>query len=150
MNTVQETWATFCEKQLLQTNTSQKKKWNQFSLRPTLDLLDQEYPGLKENFLAQPVGKGGSIVVVVISSSWGKGPLPEQQKCWGWQGALGSGARPRSLRAAVKHNQEPRPVHVTDSPACPSISPEHCRDFGNAMGSMQMLPKKKKKEWEGS
>lgn len=48
---MQETRAMFCEKQVLQTNTGQNKKLNQFSLRPILDLLDQEYPGLKENSL---------------------------------------------------------------------------------------------------
>lgn len=45
---MQETWAMFCENQVLQTNTGQNKKLNQFSLRP---ILDQEYPGLKENSL---------------------------------------------------------------------------------------------------
>lgn len=65
---MQESWAMFCEKQLLQPNIGQKKKKNQFSLRPTLDLLDQEYPGLKENFFMWPVEKGGSIVIVVCDS----------------------------------------------------------------------------------
>lgn len=137
MDTVQETWVMFCEKQLLQTNSGQKKKWNQFSLRPTLDLLDQEYPGLKENFFMSPVGKGGSVIVEQGPCPW----MAEVLRLAGTSG--GQRAQPCSLRAAVKHNQQLRPIHIKDNPPCyPSTSPDHGTDFGNAMGSIQMFPKK--------